>query len=59
MPRVQTEIKIRLSNETMLIMETVALVNFSTFVANLNLLMYQLALAAVTNMLEAGALSGA
>ena len=43
----------------MLIMETVALVNFSTFVANLNLLMYQLALAAVTNMLEAGALSGA
>lgn len=40
-------------------METVALVNFSTFVANLNLLMHQLALAAVTKMSEAGALSGA
>ena len=43
----------------MLIMETVALVNFSTFVANLNLLMHKLALAAVTKMLEAGGLSGA
>ena len=32
---------------------------FSTFVANLNLLMHKLALAAVTKMLEAGGLSGA
>ena len=40
-------------------METVALVNFSTFVGNLNLLMHELYLEAVTKMLEAGALSGA
>ena len=41
------------------IMEILALVVFSTFTARLNILMHQLALTAVTKILETGALSGA
>lgn len=40
-------------------METLALIVFSTFAARLNILMHQLALTAVTKILETGALSGA
>ena len=40
-------------------MEILALVVFSTFAARLNNLMHQLALTAVTKILETGALSGA
>ena len=40
-------------------METLALTVFSTFAARLNILMHQLALTAVTKILETGALSGA
>ena len=40
-------------------METLALIVFSTFGARLNILMHQLALTAVTKILETGALSGA
>lgn len=40
-------------------METLALIVFSTFAARLNILMHQLALTAVTKVLETGTLSGA